>query len=283
MKKLTACLIATCLGAALLTGCDPGEKKIELRYKFADNLQLHYNQEMKRTVEVRQADSIVEQYSATFKTTVRQTVEEVRDDSSAIVREYANWRYTRPNKDDSARVDSVFEERTIIYRLKPDGDILDVRFVDEIDASRQSYIRNYLEQGMPVFPEGELSPGFSWTQSAKVIMPDETMEASTTYQIKSLVREMGYDCAVIEFAGNLIIPLEASPEDSVKHSGINYITTSGRMYFAYKEGMVVLQRERWVIDGERTVLKPGEEKPSELKIAVESDIDYVLKERTFVE
>ncbi len=132
---------------------------------------------------------------------------------------------------------------------------------------------------MPVFPTGEISVGFNWTQSAKVMMPSQTMEASTTYEVKSLVREMGYDCAVIEFTGNLIIPIEPDPADSIQVSGVDKIETTGKLYFAYKDGLVVLQRERWVVDGTRNYTeKKG--KPKERTIAMQTDVEYALQSRS---
>ena len=279
MKKLTACLIILIV-AGLITGCEQGDKTIVLKYKFAPGLTLEYDQVMKRSYRVTQADTVVEEQSGEYRAEIVQEVTEVDEQNVATLREGVTWFYEMPAKDDSTVVDTVKEERTLLYKVKPDGDILDVKFLSEDDVATRSYIKNYLEQGVPVFPSGEVSPGFSWTQSAKVIMPDETMEAKTTYEVKSLVREYGFDCAVIEFDGNLIIPVEPNPEDSIKRSGINFITSTGKIYFAYKEGLVVLQRERWVIDGEREVIRPGKDKPEYYHVAVESDVDFQLKDRS---
>ena len=56
---------------------------------------------------------------------------------------------------------------------------------------------------------------------------------------------------------------------------------AGLLYFAYKEGMVILQREQWLIDRYRRKTISGETK--EYKEAIELDIDYMFKGRTIVD
>ena len=49
------------------------------------------------------------------------------------------------------------------------------------------------------------------------------------------------------------------------------------MYFAYKEGIVIDQKETWNIDGDRTKLKDG--KPTEFKVIIEYGVTYRLVDR----
>jgi hypothetical protein len=159
--------------------------------------------------------------------------------------------------------------------------VLDVRFPEDEDYTSVQYIKNYYEQGMPVFPARELAPGDSWTQTTKVVLPGEPMEASVSYKVTALVREAGYDCAVIECDGQLFIPIEPNPKDTVQRTGLDNIKSTGKLYFAYKEGMVVLQRERWVIDRHRKLILP--DKTEEFREAVELDVDFALKSRMAVD
>ena len=105
--------------------------------------------------------------------------------------------------------------------------------------------------------------------------------AEKIIEICALAREAGYDCAVIKCDGGMIIPLEPNPKDSVQRSGLDRIRSTGLLYFAYKEGMVILQREQWLIDRYRRKMVRGETK--EYKEAVELDIDYMFKGRTIVD
>lgn len=279
MKRITACLLLVAVAVtATLVACQQGPKTITLRYKYEPGVTLTYDQTAKRNYKVMENDSLVRESSMSIEARVIQLIKSVNDDGSADVLETDQWFYDRPSKEDSTKMEKITEERRMLIQVKPDGDIVDVKFLDEVSFSSRAYLKNYLEQAMPVFPQGELSPGFSWTQSAKVMMPDESMEASTTYRFKTLVREAGYDCAVIEYEGNLIIPILPEPGDSIQVSGVDNIKTTGKLFHAYKEGMVVLQRERWVVDGTRNVTKGG--KTSHRSITMETDVDFSLSERT---
>lgn len=277
-KRLAACtIILTALAALLAASCQQGDKTIILRYKYSPGTKLTYHETMQRNSRVMAGDSLIEQSDNKFQVDVMQSVEEVLPDSSAVIRETDTWSYTRPSKTDSTILDTISRERNMRVTVRPNGEIADVEFLDEESETNQVYIKNFMEQGMPVFPSGEITPGFSWTQTAKVIMPDQTMEASSTYKFVALVREAGYDCALLEVDGNLVIPITPNPADSVPTSGIDRIRTTGKMYFAYREGMVVLQKERWVIEGDHIQKRKGG--PRKYKLLVESDVDYALVER----
>lgn len=280
MRRLTA-IIAPIAAAVFVAGCTQGDKKISLRYKFEPGSKLTYEQLSKRNIKVTESDSTIKKGSTEFEMTVEQTVNRLLDDSTAEILEVAAWRYEKRNEKDSSVVDTIEERRELVLLVQPNGKVRDVRFSAEGDHSRIRYIKNYYEQGMPVFPSHEVTPSYSWTQTTKVVLPEEAMEASMTYKVTSLAREAGYDCAVIECDGTMIIPLEPTSEDSVQISGLDRIKTTGLLYFAYKEGMVVLQRERWVIDRDRLKTFNGQTK--KYKEAVEIDVDFMLKGRTIVD
>ncbi|MEW5994326.1 MAG: hypothetical protein AB1744_08010, partial [Candidatus Zixiibacteriota bacterium] len=181
----------------------------------------------------------------------------------------------------STVTETVEETRRLELHVTPNGKVLEVSFIDHDDYAGIQYLKNYYEQGLPVFPSHELTPGASWTQTTRVILPGEPMAASMTYRVVSLVREAGYDCAVIECEGDMIIPVESDPADTIRRSGLDRIESTGRLYFAYKEGAVVLQRERRVIDRERTKTVKG--KTEEFREAIELDIEFALKQRTLVD
>ncbi len=280
MRHLTATLIAS-LVVALCAGCTQGPKKIRLRYKFQPGLALTYEQVSKQTSRVLYPDSSAREKSMTFNVKVDQWVKRVLPDGGAEIVELDTWSWDRPSKEDTTVMEKVEETRHLELEVQPDGKVTTVRFVDCDDYTKIQYLKNYYEQGMPVFPSNELTPGDSWTQTTKVVLPNESMEASTTYRMVSLVREAGYDCAVIECDGSMILPIEPDPADSMKRSGLDRIESTGRLYFAYKEGMVVLQRERWAIDRDR--VKTAKDKTERYKEAIELDIEFVLKQRSLVD
>ena len=274
LKRLLLFLTAAvCLFS--LNYCGQGEKRITLRYKYVPGLTLEYSQQMTRAIKVLAGDSVIKDYDRNMTVAVKQTVKNVNDDGVATIFEEDVWSWEGTSKEDSTVMDTMEETHSFTMDVYPNGKLVDVDFGEDANITSASYNRTYWEQGMPEFPSSEIAPGHSWTQTNKVVLPDETLEASTTFRVKSLVREAGYDCAVIEFDGDMIIPVVADPADSTQRSGLDRIKTTGMIYFAYREGLVVLQRERWVVDGKRKKLEKGE--VVEYRVAVESDSEFVLK------
>lgn len=277
-RRLTVWLLPVLWAAMLVVGCSQGDKQVVLRYKPKVGMTLNYEQDFRRSVKVTEADSIVKDYSTDYRATIVQEITEKFEDGSVALIEYDTWFYEAPSEEDSTVREKREFSRELRMKIRPDGKVLEIEFPDEESKSAIAYIKNIYEQGMPVFPTEEISPGYSWTQTTKVLLPDGVMEASTTYRFRSLAREGGYDCAVVECNGNLVIPVEADPEDTLKRAGVDHIQTTGKLYFAYKEGMVVLQRERWVVDGDRVKVIDG--KQVAYQVAIEVDTEFRLTKIT---
>lgn len=277
MKKLFVISMVGLLAAGLL-GCSQGDRSVTLQFRFEPGLSSVYKQTNKRNLQITASDSVIMDESSTFDMTIEQEVIEVNPDGSAVIIETDTWDYERPNKEDTTVIDTIQEVRKLEIVVEPDGRIVDLEFLTDTSPSMIKYLKNFYEQGMPIFPSDEVSPGYSWTQTTKVILPDGPMEASTTYKLTSFAREGGYDCAVIECDGELILPLEADMSEKTPRRGIDRISTSGVTYFAYKEGVVVQQRERWIIDGDRERFKDDEWQP--YKMTAETDVNFRLTKLT---
>ncbi|MFQ6007513.1 MAG: hypothetical protein ACE5K8_01030 [Candidatus Zixiibacteriota bacterium] len=280
MKHFTA-FIVWGVTAVFIVSCAQSDKKVILRYKFNPGTRLTYEQVSKSHAKTFEADSLIKEESRMFDMTVEQTVTRRLGDSTAEVVEIAVWPTVKPNEADSTVVDTIEDRRQLILQVQSNGRVRNVRLGAEEDYTQISYIKNYYEQGLPVFPRDPVRPGYSWTQTTKVVLPNEPMEASMSYQVTSFLRQAGYDCAVIECQGNMVIPLEPNPKDTIQTSGLDLITTTGVLYFAYKEGFVVHQRELWLIDRDRRMTHQGKTKQYREKI--ELDIDYVLKKHAIVD
>lgn len=269
---LTALTVLVCL-----TNCSSGQKKIELRYKYVAGEKIIYQQDSKRAIEVYIDDTLSTKYSksVTLVTDVEYEVLSVDSNKIATILERSVWAGFEKSLDDSAKVDTIeyVSERT--QRVRTNGKLERIEFGEDESITSATYVRSYYEQGSPVFPSMAVSEGYTWTQNTKVILPDETYEASTTYLVKTLAREAGYDCAVIQFDGNLILPLEINPKDSTRRHGLDRVTVTGTMYFAYKEGVVISVQEHWKVDGDREMIKEG--KDVAYRIEVEIDSDFLLK------
>jgi len=262
------------------SGCDQGDKKVVLRYKYIPGLTLSYEQTFNRSVKVIEDDSVINDYSSDYRATIIQEITDIYDDGSTALTELDTWFYKVPSKEDTTVMEEHEFKRELKLKVRPDGKVLDIEFPDKESRSSVAYIKNIYEQGMPVFPSEEITPGYNWTQTTKVMLPNGIMEASTTYKFQSIARESGYDCAIIECDGNLVIPVEEEPSDSLMRTGIDHIQTTGKLYFAFKEGIVVLQRERWIVDGDRTKKIRGVE--TDYKVALEIDTEFKLVERSIV-
>ncbi|MCK4607331.1 MAG: hypothetical protein KAU35_08560 [candidate division Zixibacteria bacterium] len=275
MKTLAA-IITIALTAVLIFSCTGGEKKISLRFKYEPGMTLGYEQTTKRTWKAVAGDSVMEEGHRTYSVELRASVIDLSKDGIAELLDSTTWTYTAPGKEDSTALDTVESLQVTRTFVKPNGRISDVIYPSDKDVSSITWLKNYYEQGMPVFPPGELSPGYSWTQTTRVLLPDETMNALTTYKVKSLAREAGYDCAVIEFTGNMIIPVEPGKEkdgDCIRR-GHDQIDVTGVSYFAYKEGIVVLERHNWELAGHREKVCKGE--TTEYLVMSQSQIEFRL-------
>lgn len=278
MRKITAILLLTALVSLAVWSCSQGEKKITLRFKYEPGLTLTYHQVSNYTEKVMIADSVIGSGTHGYEVDIKQEVKRLLNDTTAEILETDVFHIVGPSKEDSTKIDTVDTERQITLTVMNNGKFVNFDMAGSTDAGRKAYLRNFYEQGSPVFPSGEKAPGYSWTQTTKVVLPEETAEASTTYRIKSLVREAGYDCAVIEFDGNLILPRSYTEGDSVVHTGIERLKTNGVIYFAYREGFLLEQRDKWQLEADlRSVHKNGAVK--ERRVFTDFDVVYRLVKR----
>ena len=275
MKTLTTATL-TALVCVVLMGCVQGDKKITLRLKYQPGMKLVYDQTTKSSWQVTAGDSLIEESSSVYDVDITFHVVSIADDGTAEVLDSSTWSYQVPSKADTTQMETVERTRISTMFVQPDGKYTDLVLSADEKLGTVTWLKSYFEQGMPVFPSGELTAGYSWMQTTKVMLPDETMDASTTYRIKSLAREAGYDCAVIEYEGNMIIPVVATEEKGCLREGYDQITISGVTYFAYKEGIIVLERQNWLTKGHRE--RTCEGKTDYYIVTTKSDLEFALAE-----
>jgi len=275
LKTLTTALMfgLVCL---LFTGCVQGDKKVTLRLKYQPGMKLVYDQTSKSSTQVTAGDSLIEESSHAYDVDIVFHIISLAEDSTAEVLDTSTWSYEVASKEDSTKMTTVDRSRISTLFVQPNGRYTDLVLSPDEKLSTVTWLKSYFEQGMPVFPDGELTPGYSWTQSTKVLLPEETMDASTTYRIKALAREAGYDCAVIEYDGNMVIPVVETEVDSCTRSGYDEIRISGVTYFAYKEGIVIIERQNWQVEGHRTKTCDGI--VDRYRISTNSDLEFMLAE-----
>ncbi len=263
-----------CFALISLTGCDTGDRKVTLRLKYRPGMKLVYEQTTKRTTRITAGDSLIEQSGHFYDANVTFNIISLDEDGVAEVLDSTTWSYEVADSANPGKMKQVNRTRVSTQFIQPDGRCVDLGLSPNENIATVSWLKSYFEQGMPVFPEGELSPGYSWTQTTKVMLPDETLDASTTYTIKSIAREAGYDCAVIEFDGNMIIPVVETEVDNCSREGYDEIKISGVTYFAYKEGIVVIERQGWQVLGHRR--KKCDGIVDRYQINSRSDLEFTL-------
>ena len=177
MKKLTALIVLS----ILIVSCTESTKKIKLSFKYSQGMSLEYEQVSKRQTEVYSADSLIKSEVDESKAIIIQNISENINDSTFKINEIDTWQYTKPNKDDSTQIDSVTYSREMELLVLQNGKIIDFSS-KESDKNTSTYLKNYFEQGLPVFPSVEVYPGYSWTQTTSVLLPSEKMNASTKWQ-----------------------------------------------------------------------------------------------------
>lgn len=274
-----------------LVTCDQTGKRVSIRFKFQPGLTLTYEQVTSGLIQVhdRTSGKLFKDEFAKTTMDIEYYVRQILEDSTAEIVESKKWRSRSDSRLDSNRSDSVIERMKqspqIIKYLKPSGKLVDAEYVSDTARRNLEYLKEYYKQGFPEFPAGDIGQGHSWSQTTTVVLPDGPVEASTTYTVKSFARERGYDCVVIEYEGISIIPLSAySSEKEDLVAGVDNIVSKGHLYFAYKEGVMVLARERWVLDSDRTVIKNEADTVNGyeagdtvlINIGIEYDVDYYL-------
>ena len=274
MNKILLTLTVGLMAIAVLQ-CSQGDKKVSLRLKFTEGETLHYKQTGHRTTQIIENDSIVKTKSSSPEFTITEKILEVKGDVATIHESVMSKVIKKIPDDTTGAMDTTDWIDEYTYSVQPNGKVLNMDWGNVESDTRVAYLQNYYEQIMPIFPSEDVSPGYSWTQTTKVVLPDDVMEASTTYRVKSLVREGGYDCVVIEYDGTLLIPLLPSEAEPELVSGLDSIQASGVNYFAYQKGLTVLLRQRLVVDGRREMLRDGKTVHRNIKGQVDAEYSLV--------
>ena len=257
---------ATAAGSALLTilvvmfaSCSTTPTTFQLQVNYAPvGKIIKYTQESHRVGVIYKNEQKVKEVDLKIQGEITYTTQEILPGGDAVITEKNRWNWDEP-AGDSGQVKRITKDYTYQVRISPSGKVADLKMVDASSPAWEDYIRLYCEQGMPVFPDQKISPGYSWTQSMSVTLVDSSSaNAATTYRVKGVARKMGYDCAIIEYTGNLALPIFLDPADTLKLTGIDRIEMSGIMYFAIETGIAINSEEKRRVISERTYTKEGQ-------------------------
>jgi hypothetical protein len=189
-----------------------------------------------------------------------QKVLEVLADGSARIKESSSWSWSEQADDGSINVVSSTESLT--YKMAPTGKISDLEILSDDNASQwKEYAQSKLEQSQPTFPEEPIAAGYTWMQTVKIFKPTgEALDASTTYKVTEFIEVDKHKCAVIDYAGNLVLPFDVVESDSLSRKGVDEVDLTGTIWFDYENGCVFSQHEKSRVTAERAKILPSEAK-----------------------
>lgn len=233
-----------------LAGCGSEQKQVRLAYKFAPDKIYHFIYTSNISSVAYEDGNPVYSNDKTHQIAYTQEVVEVIDSATGRL----SFTYTL---DDKVEAPKTWNTQFV---MASDGRVLDFFPNEGTSDESLEYYRHLFEQAAPMYPDEPVYAGYTWRHTVKTILKEGSTDASTTYKIRSFVRESGFDCAVIEYKGNMIIPLSGSfsSDSTVITSGFDRIQIEGVAYFAYTEGIIIREDENSHLVREGTVKSDGE-------------------------
>ncbi|MDX9856749.1 MAG: hypothetical protein RBT76_03055 [candidate division Zixibacteria bacterium] len=276
MKRVA--IVVSVLGAVLAlswyAGCTQQKKSVLLRLKFEPGQTHVFEINRKHHWMKFNGDSMSAEGTYAIDITAEEQVRRVLAEGTAEIIQTINRRVYEPRMGDPNVIDTMVSTSTLTLYMHPDGRLADLDF-GQSGVKDTAYTRQFYEQASTVFPKGPVEQGKTWSHSTHVMLNDEKVEAATTYELKSFAREKGFECAVIAYDGNLLLPIPPMDGDSTLRQGVDRIDVSGMMYFAYVEGVAVSIRERWLIDSDRKMVEGGKWKQYRSKVEVDAEQQLV--------
>lgn len=260
-------LLLSLLVAFLLVDCGKSPVKVKLEMRFADGQELVYDMTSEQVISVDSPDSAAD--TSRSKGEMIQRVTGVLPDGGAHLKESSSWSWSELAPDGS--VDVVSSTESLTYRIATTGKISELEILSDTNASQwKEYAQSKLEQSQPTFPEEPVPVGYTWMQTVKIFKPTgEALDASTTYKVTELIEVDGHKCAVIDYAGNLVLPFDVVESDSISRRGVDKVDQSGTIWFDYVNGYLFSQHEKTMVTAERAKILPNEAKSYTAHIAGE--------------
>lgn len=240
--------------------CSPKPESIQLRMKYGTpGSSASYKFSANEVGKVYSDSGLAREFDVKVEGDIVYNTKDTLPDGGAIILEQNRWSWDEP-ADDSGQVKRVTREYAYKIKMLASGKIVSLDMIDKPSQQSEDYVRNFAQQANPVFPDQKVSPDYSWLQTVPVEIVGGAIDTSKmTFKFKGLARKMGYQCAVLEYSGNLVLPVFPNPDDTLVISGIDRIDISGITYFAIDEGIIITSDERRRTNRERrSVDKKGE-------------------------
>jgi len=262
LSPLTQTALSLAVMAILVAGllsCSSEAPSYQLSSKFpAVGAIYTYKMDSHQVARIYENDSLIREVDSKMEGDISYTAKDLLSDGAAVVREENRWSWDEPG--DSGQIKRVTKEYAYEMTILPNGKVIDLKMIDKPSQSWEDYVKRYSDQGMPVFPDEKISTGYTWTQKTPVDLPSgDTTTASMTYKIKGTTQKMGYNCAIIEYNGTVVLPLFRDPQDTTAFEMVDWIEMSGILYYGIDIGTSVNSEERRRVRSERTFIKGGKQ------------------------
>jgi hypothetical protein len=260
MRKLFfAIKTAVIISLTTAVYCDSGKKEVRFLFKFKPGLTREYRNLVKTTATITEGNKPVKKENYSRQSRVLEQVIAVLDSSKARVS--LSSIYDAPEAASASPSDSGASKPrvwSIEYLTAANGKILEFFPHDSTEREMVEAYKNYYEQAAPVFPDQPVGEGYSWSQTTRLIVKEEgTTNVETRYKVRSFVREAGYDCAVIDFEGDMVLPFRSTKSDETLVVGLEKIKAKGVIYFGYLIGTIIKQEETYDFRSEGECIKNG--------------------------
>jgi hypothetical protein len=254
-SPLTAAALLLGLAILIISGlsCSNETTSFKLVTKYEPSgKNIKYKLESHRVGSAYKNNELVEDFDVKVEGDIAYTTQKVLPDGNCILLEENVWSWDEP-EDDSGQVKRITKDYAYKYQISPAGKMTELKMVSKPSKQWEDYVRSFVDQGMPIFPGEEVTAGYQWIQNTPVDLPDsQQFEAIVTYTVKGTAQKDGYHCAIIEYKGNLAIPLFQEPDDTLSASGVDWIELNGILYFAIEAGIGINSEERRRVVSERT-------------------------------
>jgi hypothetical protein len=277
MNRTITAILTTFLVVFALADCGDQNRKIVIRYPHQMQYINHFKQEGTQKLQVWQGDSLVYSLSRSLDFNISQRVLRVLPDSSAAVEENSTMLLIGQNRKDTTVIDTMKEDRSFIIYEAPNGRIVDFETKGKYDSLTTAHFRSWYEQACPVFPDSAVGIGSTWVNSNTVVVDSQKLETSTSFKVRGFEQMRGYDCIVVEFSGNIILPIRSDPKDTMLRGGMDEIRVDGTFWFAWKEGFFAEQSQKEVILGRRDLVEKG--KPFTRNYRIDGNARMYIAER----
>jgi len=271
--SLTAlCIVCAAAVAAAIVSCSPEPQTYRLHVNFGSpGVVSTYKFHGDEVGKIYKDGELSRDFDMKIEGDIIYKVKDTLPGGGAVVIEKNIWSWDEPAKD-SGQVKRATKEYTYELQMHPTGKVMDLKMLDKPSDQWEEYVRAYARQANPIFPEEKIAPGYSWLQTVPVELPDGAVDTSDLrLTFKGTARKNGYNCAIIEFKGNVILPIFLNPEDTMQLVGVDRIEVNGITYQAIDKGMIVTSDERRRTIRDRNFLEGGE------PVSRRSEIESVIK------